>query len=355
VTTWFEHSRRWRRPAKAALWVGALGLATVWPDIAGSDFLIVVGTLALTFLVLSQSLNLVYGYAGYLSMAITVFWAVGGYTAAHLTQFNGVPPQLSIPFGGVAAGLAALLFGLVSLRRGRDAFAILTLVLLIFAGILANNWRSFTGGTQGLVALPVVQIGPSSWHISLVDTRDFYYATLGVSAASIGLLMALLTSRWGRTVRATNTDEALARSFGISPLREQLRAITIAGTLSGLIGGVFVFSLTLADPSLLSTTYLAPLFAALFLGGPGNFGGVAVASIAVTFLPQLTRSFQSQSNLVYGILVVALCLLIPEGLPSALHRAARWASGRFAALPNRAAPTGPVAETGVDPVVVESR
>jgi branched-chain amino acid transport system permease protein len=313
--------------ARPAAWSAALGLAIAWPQVAGSNFLIDVGILALTFLVLTQSLNLVYGYAGFLCMAITVFWAAGGYVAAHLVLFDGIPAQLAIPLGGVAAGLVALAFGLVSMRRGREAFAILSLVLLIFAGVLADNWTSFTGGTQGLTGLPTVQIGPASWNISLIDDRDFYYATLGVACASIALLMVLLTSRWGRTIRAANVDESLAQSFGMSLLRERLRAITIAGFLSGMIGALYVFSVTLADPSLLSTTYLAPLFAALFLGGPGNFGAVAVASIAVTFLPQLTRGFQAQSNLVYGVLIVAICLLFPSGLPAALARARRLAVG----------------------------
>ena len=359
MSTPVKRARPAVRFVRPLLWLAALGVAIGWPNIVGSDFYVVVGTLALTFLILSQSLNLIYGYAGFLSLAVTVFWGVGAYVSAHLTQFDGIGPQLSIPIGGVVAGMAALLLGLVTMRRGRDAFAILTLVVLIFSSVLADNWTSFTGGTQGLAGLPAVQIGPSSWHISLVDERDFYYATLGVAATSIALLMLLLTSRWGRTLRATNVDEALALSFGVNLLRERLRAITIGGFLSGLIGGLYVFSVTLADPSLLSTTYLAPLFAAVFIGGPGNFGGVAVASIGVTFLPQITRSFQSQSNLVYGVLIVAVCLLFPQGLPSALRRTARFVISRV--RPRRGQGNGPVgtasttdANADADVVTVET-
>jgi branched-chain amino acid transport system permease protein len=337
------------RASRRAAWVAALALAIAWPTVANSDFLVVVGTMALTFAVLGQSLNLVYGYAGYLCMSITVFWATGGYVAAHLTLLDGVTPQLAIPIGGIAAGVIAFLFGLVTMTRGRNAFAILSLVLLVFASTLANNWASFTGGAQGLIGLPAVQVGPASWNITLVDDQDFYYTTLGVTVVSMLILMALVTSRWGRTLRATNVDESLAASFGIHLLRERVRAMTIAGLLSGLIGGVYVFSVTLADPSLVATTYLAPLFAMLFLAGPGNFGGVALSSIVVTFLPQLTRSFQDQSNTVYGVLLVALCLLFPDGLPAAVRQAARWLPGRAgtAASSRDGGPGGPRGEDGL--------
>jgi branched-chain amino acid transport system permease protein len=309
--------RRW---ARRAPWAAGLLLALFWPDLAGTNYLVSVGTLALTFLMVGQSLNLVYGYAGYLCMSVTVFWGTGGFVAAHFNTVDGMNPLTAIALGGAIAGALAFAFGLLTMQRGRQAFAIVSLVFLVFAGILANSWTGLTGGAQGIAGLPVVTVGPASWHLTLDTERHFYYGTLALAILVMGVLTLLLSSRWGRTLRATNLDEPLAASFGIRLGRERLRAITIAGVASGLAGGLHVFSTTVADPSLVSIAYLAPLFAIVFLGGPGNFGGVTVAAIVVTFLPELTRDFESSNNLVYGLLLVALCVLFPEGLPATTRR-----------------------------------
>jgi branched-chain amino acid transport system permease protein len=307
---------------QASLWTIGAAVAICWPALVGSSYLLDVGTIALTFVVMGQTLNLLYGYAGYLCMAVPVFWGSGGFVAAHLVAIDGMNPMLAILIGGLAGAGVALLLGLIAMRGGRDSFAILTLILLVFAVLVANSW-SFTGGAQGIAGLPTVTVGPHAWGIVIDDDRGFYYGMLLLTGVALGVMGLLVSSRWGKTLRATNVDERLAASFGVNLLRERLRAMTVGGLFCGLAGAFYVFSLTIADPSLVATTNLTPLFAIVFLGGPGRFAGVTIAAIAVSFLPQLTRDFQSNSNLVYGVLLVVLCLLFPEGLPEAAMRLVR--------------------------------
>jgi branched-chain amino acid transport system permease protein len=304
----------------------AILLAVAWPAVGGNDFMTSVGSMALGFLVLSQALNLIYGYAGFFCMAIPVFWAVGGYGAARLAVSAQLPPLLAIGVGGLIAAGVGLVLGVLTLDRGRSAFAILSMVLLLFAQILVLNWSSITGGGQGIPALPEVTVAG----YRLETTNQLYYLTLAVSVLCVGVLYALVSSAWGRTLRATNQDEVLSASFGINLLKERTLALTVAALVSGLVGGVQVFRLTIADPSILSLTLLAPLFAIVFIGGPGRFGGVLVASIVITFLPELARDFGGMRNLVYGGLLLVFCLLFPSGIPRPRlpwHRRAGAGSG----------------------------
>jgi branched-chain amino acid transport system permease protein len=314
----FANPKRLGLPWRSPAWIVGIALAICWPLIASSNYSIEIGTLALTYLVLGESLNLLYGYAGYLCLGIPVFWATGGYVAAHLTVASHLNSSLAIVLGGVGGAVIAAMFGLVALPRGRGAFAMLSLILLIFAGLLVNNW-GLVGGAQGIYGLGNVVVGPSALGIVVSDTRQYYYATLVLAAICVGALFVAVSSRWGRTLNATRVDESLAASFGIPLLRERMRALAIAGFLSGIVGGLYVFNITLADPSLLSPSNLAPLFGILLLGGPGNVGGVAIGAVVITFLPQITRDFQTQSNLVYGLLLVVLCLVFPEGVPATVE------------------------------------
>jgi branched-chain amino acid transport system permease protein len=309
--------------------VALIVLAGAWPELAGSDFLISAAAMALTFLVLGQALNLIYGYAGFLCLAITAFWAIGGYGAARLTVSAGITPALAIGAGGVIAAVVGAAFGLSTLNRGRDAFVILSLVFLLLAGILADDWTSVTGGGQGIVGLPPVPFGG----YQIVTTTGFYYATLAVAVLCMLIIFALVSSTWGRTIRATSADELLAASFGVHLLRERVIALTAAAFCCGLIGGVEVFRVTLADPSLTSVSYLAPLLAIVFIGGPGRFAGVTVASVVVMFLPEFARDFDSERDLVYGAVLLVICLAFPDGLPAALGAACRQVRRRVRAEP----------------------
>ncbi|MFF5179783.1 branched-chain amino acid ABC transporter permease [Micromonospora sp. NPDC000316] len=302
---------------RAVTWTGVAAggaLAVAWPLIADNQW-ISVGSLALTFLVLGQALNLVYGYAGYLCLGITVFWAVGAFTTARLVDSTDIGTVTAILLGALLAGLVGLVVGLVAMPRGRDAFVILTLVLVLFAAVLARGWRAATGGTQGIAGLPVIEIGS----LRIADRAEFYWATLAIALVVLGTFAALVTSRWGRTLRASRSDELLAASVGVNLTFHRVLALVVAAIASGLIGGVHVLRISVADPSLLSLTFLAPLFAIVYIGGPGNFLGVTVAAIVVTAIPELFRELDAYRNLLYGGLLLVAALLFPQGLPAAVR------------------------------------
>jgi branched-chain amino acid transport system permease protein len=330
-----------RRRARDVLIAVGLVVAVAWPFLGTSNYLIAVGSLALTFAVLGQSLNLLYGFAGYLSIATTVFWAIGAYTSARLTVTYDVNPLLAMLAGGVLAAAVAALFGLIAMRQGRDSFAILSLVFALMAALLASTWTSVTKGTQGIAGLPVVTIGPASWGIRLLNERDYYYATLVVTVIAVTAYVAVTTSRWGKLLLATKADEQLAASFGVALLRERVRALCFGAFFCGFVGGLHAFRISVVDPSLLSLVYLAPLLGGLFLGGPGNVWGNLLATVFVAFLPELTRSFSTNRNLIYGAVLLVLCLAFPDGLPGAVRRWTR----------HRRSGTAPVDEPGSMEVV----
>lgn len=293
-------------------------IAAFFPLLTQSNYLVSVASLTLTFIVIASSLNMVFGFAGFFALGITVPWVIGGYTTAILTDRLGWEPLAAVAAGGIVAAASSAVVGVVFMSRGREPFAILSLVLMLLVEILVRSWTDVTGGGAGIANLPIIRIG--SFTVS--DPTEFYYATLILAAAILAVMWVLLRSRWGGLLRATNTDELLAASLGVNLLGNRVLVFTIASLFCGLIGGMHVLRLAVAVPSMASFTYLAPLLAIIFIGGPGRFLGVIVAGVLVMFLPELLREFGDWRQVFYGGLLVVLCLVFPAGVPARVQELA---------------------------------
>ena len=77
-------------------------------------------------------------------------------------------------------------------------------------------------------------------------------------------------------MRAIRLNEPLAQSQGISPLSYKLLALTLSAFLAGVVGGLFVFYLTIVDPSIFDFYYTETMLIMVIIGGPGSFWGVLV-------------------------------------------------------------------------------
>jgi branched-chain amino acid transport system permease protein len=301
----------------------ALLVAVGWPLLAPSEYLVSLGTLVLTYATLSQALNLIYGYAGYMAFGQTAFFGLGAYVAARLATSLKLGPWVAIVAAGLAAALFATIVGWRVLRLPRYAFAIVTLVLLMIAGIVARSWVALTNGTRGITALPTPDLSLPGMNLRVVSPTDFYWANLVLTVALLAVLYSLVSSRWGRTLKAINRDELLAASHGINIHRHKVAAFGLASFLAGVAGAFHAFRITLVDPTIFDPYYLAVMLLAVMVGGPGSFWGVLVASAVFTILPELLRAASALRLVVYGVLIVAASLAMPDGIQPALANLSR--------------------------------
>ena len=103
--------------------------------------------LSLVFAVGASGLNIISGFAGYISLGQGAFLGLGGYTIGVLAARNpDVSIWLWVPVAGLVAALVALVLGLVSLRSSGPAFVIITVAFLFLVQVFAINWVSVTQG-----------------------------------------------------------------------------------------------------------------------------------------------------------------------------------------------------------------
>jgi branched-chain amino acid transport system permease protein len=300
---------------RAAAGLGALGLLVTLPIWGGTPYWLELGITAATFAVLSTGLNLVYGYTGLLSFAQVAFFGIGGYTGALLTRDAGWPMLAGVLAGGALATLFGLLIGYTSLRLSRHAFAIVSLSSALLCTITARDWVSLTRGPMGLPGLvaPILAL-PGFGEIRFDDPKAFYWLMLFYAVVVLAGVHRLVHSRIGRAFVAIKLNQPLAESQGIDPLRYRLLAIGVSAFVSGVAGGLYVFHLTIVDPSIFDFYYTETMLIMVTVGGPGSFWGVVAASLAFSIIPDLLRFSTDLRMVLYGAVLIAAMIALPRGL-----------------------------------------
>ncbi len=314
----------WLRALLAAAGIAALMLV---PRLTGNEYVLALGVSFATFSVLAGGLNLVYGYIGLLSFAQVGFFGIGAYAAVLLVTELQWPFWAGAGAGGLLAAAVGLVIGYSSLRLSRHAFAIVSLSFALLCMIVARDWVSLTRGAMGIPGLPTPVLalpGGLAWRIA--TPADFYALLMGFAVLANLLLYAVVTSRLGRAMRAIRQNEVLARSQGINPLAYKLLALTLSAALAGIVGGLFVFYLTIVDPSIFDFYYTETMLIMVIIGGPGSFWGVLLSTALLSALPDMLRFTTDLRMVLYGAILVLVMLVVPGGLGGWLQRrrVARW-------------------------------
>ncbi|MBI3515554.1 MAG: branched-chain amino acid ABC transporter permease [Proteobacteria bacterium] len=294
----------------------AVGAAALLPTVTQSNYLIGIAVSACLFTVAAASLNLVYGYTGLLSFAQLAFWGIGGYCAAlTVATFGGNFWQGLLLAAGLNGALA-LAVGYPALRLNRHAFVIVSLSFALLANLIARDWTELTRGPLGIPGLPA----PTLFGFAFRGTATFYYLALTYAMLALGLLYAIASSQIGVTLRAIKQNEILAQSQGISGLGYKLLAFTVGAVLTAVAGGIFVFHLTIVDPLILDFYYMQTFLIMVIIGGAGSFWGVVVAGVLMSALPELLRFSADLRMVLYGAILVAAVLVMPDGVAGWLRR-----------------------------------
>lgn len=306
---------------KVALLVTAIGAALflALPFFANKGLVFLAGLVAIN-IVFALSWNLLFAGAGLLNFGHAMFLATGAYAFAVLMLNRPETPFfLALAAGTVAAGVLAGLIGIIALRRASGTyFAVLTLVFAALVHIVITK-STLLGRADGLVGIrrPVVEFAGLT-----LDLRgDGYYPFIIVTmAAAAFALWAFTHSPAGRTLQAIRQDPMRAAFLGVNVQAWQWVAFVVAGLFAGFAGAVMAPWSQIVSPEIAHWTHstLPVLFA--LLGGANRFWGPALGAILFATLDYATRSLHGVSDLVTGVLLLAVVLAVPGGLMSLIGR-----------------------------------
>ena len=311
-----------RRTTLAAVgpWA-ALAASALLPVWVQDSYVLHVFTLTGIYLVLALSFNLVFGYAGLLSLAHSAFFGVGAYAAALASLHWGVSFPVALALSAAVGGGAGLLVGVPALRLNRHAFVMITLSFTLLVQILALNWVDLTRGAMGLPGIPPAELRLGGWSWRAASRTETYYLTWVAAAASVALMTRVGSSRFGRALRAVQQDEVLAESQGIPTFRVKLGALALSAAVAGCAGALFAVYLGFTDPSVFDFYYMETVLLMTVLGGPGTVWGVVGGSLLVGAIPEILRMARALRMVLYGLFLVLAILFMPDGLAGYLRRA----------------------------------
>jgi branched-chain amino acid transport system permease protein len=276
------------------------------------------------FLILSQSLNLMMGYVGLLSLACSGFFGVGAYISALLSLHYKLTFIPSFFAAGLGSAALAACVGIPFLRLSRHSFVVGTLAFLLMCDLVSRNWTSVTRGPMGLPGIPSPRIVlPFLPSIAVSSKEAHYYFILVLSCLVLYGFAKLTTSRLGRAFTAVRDDEVLAKAMGIHTFKIKWIAFVLSAFLAAVAGSYYAHYITFVDPLIFDLYYLEVALVTVIVGGAGTVWGVAVGAFLFTILPEFLRVVGGLRLLVYGIILFLSILLIPEGIGGAIRNRLR--------------------------------
>lgn len=264
--------------------------------------------------------NLMMGFAGQLSLGHALYFGVGAYIVAILSERYGVTPWLGMvaAFGASAAlGAAIGALGFRFAVRG-VYFALLTIAFAEFARIVFEHWE-FVGRSGGFYLKAMAP--DNNPLLSLRGGATFYYyALLVLLVAGWALSMALVRSSIGYRWRAIREDEDAARALGVRAFRFKLLVVALSGGLTGVAGGWFgLMGGSLFPDSVLGMRISIDMIVAPVIGGMGTLFGPILGAFIIIPLNEWSRDLAQAFNinglnlLIYGLLLMAVIIIAPAG------------------------------------------
>jgi branched-chain amino acid transport system permease protein len=326
----------------------------------------------LVFIMMAVGLNIVVGYAGLLDLGYVAFYAMGAYTAAWFASLQfpqtelhfgsvGVDPHLPgihitlwplFVLAGVLTAIIGVVIGLPTLRLRGDYLAIVTLGFGEIMPQVARNGNdlggfNLTGGPQGITPIDSPGFGhklsdwtggflPSNYLTHPQGANVFYWTALVLLLFTVFCSIRLRDSRLGRAWIAIREDEVAASAMGVPLMRTKTWAYACGAFFGGIAGAYFAAYKSSTFPQDFFFNISVFILCMVILGGMGNVWGVILGAAFLAYLNQeglantgawLNLHFGSNidvpkySSGIYGVIIVIVMLLRPQGLiPSARRK-----------------------------------
>jgi branched-chain amino acid transport system permease protein len=316
---------------------------------SGSDWSSVL-FLVVVYMIVAVGLNIVIGLAGLLDLGYVGFYALGAYSVAlfgspsspvveslqnrfGLSEEWAVPFAMCIPISITMSLIAGVILGAPTLRLRGDYLAIVTLGFGEIIRITARNLDPVTNGATGINNVPTPP-GPEIDGRAFFNTADaerWYWFALVILIIVIFMARRLEYSRVGRAWLAIREDEDAAAVMGVAGFKFKLWAFAIGASVGGIAGLLFGSKQQYVEPNAFMVNLSFLFVAMVVIGGSGNIVGVLLGAFLLTYLPERFREFQEWRPFAFGVALVLVMILRPQGLVPSRRRAREFEDRRVEA------------------------
>jgi branched-chain amino acid transport system permease protein len=292
-----------------------LGCALLlFPIAVPSDYYRHIFIMALMWVLIGTSWNLLAGYTGQVSFGHAIFFGTGAYTAGLCATKLGISAWWGMLLGGPMALLVGLLIGWICFRLRGPYFALATIAMGEIFRLVAIYWRDLTEGMEGIL---IIQ--------SFRNKVPYYYLALFLAASCIYVIYRVLHSKWGYYFVAIREDQDAAEAMGVSAFRYKSLSLMISSFFTGLAGAFYMNYMAFIDPHVVFNLHDISVMAILvgIIGGVGTLWGPALGAFIMVWLQETFRSsffglfprWVSEAHvLVFGLLVIFVIRYLANGI-----------------------------------------
>lgn len=279
------------------------------------DYILHLGILICIYTILAQSLSLVAGYSGQMSLAHAGFYGIGAYTTALLSVNYGLPVLLTIPIALLISGIVAYIVSKVAVKTIDDYYIIITLGIQVVIFSILNNWQELTRGPLGVPGIPSFEIFGFAFYSKL----SFLLLSIFFTALIWFILKNITNSPFGRMLRALSEDEIYTKSLGKNVGQAKVVSFIISGMLASIAGVLYAHYISYIDPTSFTIDESIFILSIVIIGGMRNLKGIFFASAFLVLLPEALRFVGMPSSIAanmrqifYGIALIMVIFQMGE-------------------------------------------
>jgi branched-chain amino acid transport system permease protein len=301
----------------AVLALATLGLPAVLPP-----YELRVMVLALISALSVIGLCIAFGWCGLIQLGQAAFVGVGAYSSAILTRQLGMPFAAAVLAAMLVSGALSVLIGMPMLRLRGHYLALATVGLNATAIIVISNAGDLTGGYDGYSGIPPASL----FGHGFTSDRQYFYLVWVILA-----VVALGCSRIGRALIAIRDDELAASTAGVPVVRLKVLAYGLCGMCGGISGSLYAHYSQYISPGDFDLVHSVTYLVMLIVGGEISVLGAILGAVLLSFLPEWLRFLGDSYLAVFGVGVLLVLVLMPEGIVGLARQLGRRARPRSAA------------------------
>jgi len=264
------------------------------------------------FVLMALGLNIVVGKSGLLDLGYVAFFAIGAYSQGILSTMYGWNTWEVMPVGIGFAMISGVLLGLPALRLRGDYLAIITMGFGEIVRLVALNIK-ITNGSEGIPGIP----NPPKvlgFNFDLMHPQDFFWLVMFMIILVIWMVRRFTVRRPGRAWEAIRQDEDVAALMGVNTLVYKLWSFVIGAAVGGAAGVLYASKVMVISPDMFKFDVSILILACVVFGGIGNIWGVILGASILAYLPDRIRFISDARQLVFGLVLVIMMNVRPDGL-----------------------------------------
>jgi branched-chain amino acid transport system ATP-binding protein len=264
--------------------------------------------------VVGAGLNILVGLTGQISIGHVGFYAIGAYVVGVMTT-SDISFWLALPTAALVAGAIGALLAIPALRVSGPYLAMMTIAFAFIVEHLLIEWRTVTGGQSGLM-----NIAQPGFGFGLDGERGLAVVAVAMAGAALAFFHRLALSPLGKAMIAVRDSETAAQAIGCNPVVVKTIAFALSAAVTGAAGGAFASLMAFVAPSSFPFSQSILFLLAVIVGGAGYTLGPVIGALVIVLLPESISSLAEYRLLIFGVLLLVVLWLAPEGILGTLAR-----------------------------------